>query len=191
MRIFTEDEQCGLKAGFVRETGRGKALRKKRHGLSAFTLLEVIIACAIFFLVAFSVLELVTRSLAAARSLQQREPDAGMLAGALSLTNSLIEGTESGDFEDLYTGLYPGYSWMQNVTEIYSNGLFQVDFVVYNDRKMRRGANETYMTILMFRPASPPGSASGGGFGGGFNGGFSGGASGQGTGPGNYERRGR
>ena len=54
----------------------------RRSGLNAFTLLEVIVACAIFFMVAFAVLGLVTRSLAAARSLQLRHPDAGMLASS-------------------------------------------------------------------------------------------------------------
>ena len=49
-----------------------------------FTLLEVIIACAIFFIAGFAILELVTRSVAAARSLQHREPDAGMVAATLA-----------------------------------------------------------------------------------------------------------
>src|SRR5262245_19664776 len=93
-----------------------------------FTLLEVIVACAIFFMVAFAVLELVTRGLAAAKALQQREPDAGLLAAALSLTNKLEEGTMSGTFEDIAPGLYPGYSWARDAYEVGSNGLFQVDF---------------------------------------------------------------
>lgn len=134
--------------------------RVPRSGLSAFTLLEVIIACAVFFMVAFSVLQLVTSSLAAARSLQQREPDAGLLASAFSLTNKLVEGVEEGNFEDLYPGLYPGYRWARSVTEVSSNSLFQVDFVVY--RLSKKGPAETTMSILMYRPGSPPGSASGG-----------------------------
>jgi Tfp pilus assembly protein PilV len=124
----------------------------------AFTLLEVIIACAIFFMVAFAVLGVVTQGLSAARSLQQREPDPGILAAAFSLTNQLVEGSDSGDFEDLYPGLYRGYTWAREVYEVSSNSLFQVDFYVYKDAG-KKGASETKMSILMFRPGSPPGAA--------------------------------
>ena len=55
----------------------------------AFTLLEVIIACAIFFMCAFAVLQLVTRGLSAARSIQQREPDVGLVFAPLS-TNKVF-----------------------------------------------------------------------------------------------------
>lgn len=126
----------------------------------AFTLLEVIVACAIFFMVGFSILEMVTRGLAAARSLQQREPDAGLVAAPLTLTNQLIEGSESGDFEDFYPGLYQGYTWSRDVMEVGSNGLFQVDLYIYPDQKGRKkNAEPTKMSILMYRPGSPPGSA--------------------------------
>jgi Tfp pilus assembly protein PilV len=124
---------------------------------SGFTLLEVIIACAIFFIAGFAILELVTRSVSAARSLQQREPDAGMIAATLSLTNQLIEGSESGDFQDLCGDLYSDYSWGRDVYEVGSNGLFQVDFFVINDK--RAGAEPVKMSILLYRPQSPPGSA--------------------------------
>jgi Tfp pilus assembly protein PilV len=122
-----------------------------------FTLLEVIIACAIFFIAGFAILELVTRSVSMARSLQQREPDAGMLAATLSLTNQLIEGTESGDFQDLCGEVYSDYSWGRDIYEVGSNGLFQVDFFVLNDK--RPGAEPVKMSIWLYRPQSPPGSA--------------------------------
>jgi hypothetical protein len=122
-------------------------------------LLEVIIACAIFFMVGFAVLELVTRGLAMARSLQQREPSPGMLAATLMLTNQLIEGSETGDFEDLCGDLYRDYSWGREVVEVGSNSLFQVDFYVFAKSRDRRGAEPTKLSILMFRPGSPPGSA--------------------------------
>lgn len=127
---------------------------------AAFTLLEVIVACTIFFLVAFAVLELVTRGLGMAKSLQQREPDAGMLAAVYMQTNILVEEMASGDFEDLYPELYPGFTWERATTEVGSNGLFQVDYAVYHGQKSRRGASETRMSILLFKPGSPPGSAS-------------------------------
>jgi len=128
-----------------------------RSSKSGFTLLEVIIACAIFFIAGFAILDLVTRSVAAARSLQQREPDAGMVAATLSLTNQLIEGSETGDFQDLCGNLYPDYSWGRDIYEVGSNGLFQVDFYVINEK--RHGAEPAKMSILLYRPNSPPGSA--------------------------------
>src|SRR5438046_2482943 len=75
----------------------------------AFTLLEVIIACSIFFIFAFAILNLVITGIAQAKALRHREPDAGMLAAVLSLTNKLEEGVQSGDFEDLAGGLYRDY----------------------------------------------------------------------------------
>lgn len=136
------------------------ALSERSHG---FTILEVIIACAIFFMVSFAVLEIVVQGLSAARSLQQREPDAGMLAATLSLTNRLEEGTESGDFEDIAPGLYPGYRWERYIEEVGSNSLFKVDFVVYYNKSQgrRKGPSESHMSILLYKPGSPPGSASG------------------------------
>lgn len=134
-------------------------ISERSHG---FTILEVIIACAIFFMVSFAVLEIVVQGLSAARSLQQREPDAGMLAATLSLTNRLEEGTESGDFEDIAPGLYPGYRWERYIEEVGSNSLFKVDFIVYyNKSQGRRGPSESHMSILLYKPGSPPGSASG------------------------------
>ena len=122
----------------------------------AFTIIEVIIACAVFFIAGFAILELVTRSVAAARSLQQREPDAGMIAAVLSLTNRLVEGTESGDFEDIAGNVYKDYTWQREVYEVGSNGYFQVDFYVFNDGK--KGADPATMSIRLYRPESPPGS---------------------------------
>jgi hypothetical protein len=125
--------------------------------IPAFTLLEVIIACSIFFIFAFAILNLVITGLAQAKALRQREPDAGMLAATLSLTNKLEEGVESGDFADLAGGLYRDYRWSREVNEVSSNGLFQVDFVIYNNSAKKRGSGETKMSILMFRPGSQPG----------------------------------
>lgn len=123
----------------------------------AFTLLEVIIACTIFFMFAFAVLQLVTSGLVAARKLQQREPDFGVLAAELTLTNQLIEGADSGNFEDMYPGLYPGYSWARDIVEVYSNGFFRVDIAIYNEAL--KGSSERRSSIFLYKPGSPPGSA--------------------------------
>lgn len=114
------------------------------------------IACFVFFLVAFALLQLTTRSLVAAKSLRKRVVDPGMVAAELSITNRLEEGTFSGDFGEIY----PEYSWQYRVEEVESNGLFKVEFEVVP----RGGGNETptRMSALFFRPGSPPGARSGG-----------------------------
>ena len=164
MRIITREERVKRRGPAEAEAWapRRKASAGRRGGLSAFTLLEVIVACAIFFMVAFAVLAVVTQGLVAARSLQHREPDAGLLAAVMTLTNKIEEGSESGSFEDLYPGLYPGYNWTREAYEIASNGLFQVDFTVFQTGG-KKGALETKMSILMFRPGSQGRLSPGGG----------------------------
>lgn len=129
----------------------------------AFTLLEVIIACALFFMFAFAVLELVTRGLSAARSIQHREPDPALVLAPLAFTNRLEIGVQSGDFEDLYPGIYPGYQWSYEVSQPFgeTNPLCQVTAVVTGTTGKRR-TSESSMTVLMYSP----GTVSGGAFGG-------------------------
>jgi len=124
---------------------------------AAFTLLEVIVACAIFFMVAFAILELVTRSLKSVKALQQREPDPGIILAALSLTNAFEEGSMSGDYEDIAPGMYPGHRWEAFLSEVGSNGLYQVNVMTYNERK--HSANPTVIVAQFWRPQSKPGSA--------------------------------
>src|SRR5712691_7651775 len=80
----------------------------------AFTLLEVMIALGIFFMAMFTILALVSNTLRNARSLQETEVDPGMLAAQLSLTNRITEGSESGDFGDVYRD----YTWDRVNTHI-------------------------------------------------------------------------
>ena len=124
---------------------------------SAFSLLEVIIACAIFFMVAFSLLQMVTTSLKAARSLQVRHPDPGMVLAALSLTNALEEGSISGDYRDIAPGTYPGYRWEAFIEEIGTNGLFKIEVLTYNEK--RPGVAPATTMGQFWRPYSKPGSA--------------------------------
>jgi hypothetical protein len=153
---------------FGKEEGRARA-RARERGLrlqllpgqparGAFTLLEVIVACAIFFMVAFALLELVTRGLVAAKALQQREPDPGIILAALSLTNAFEEGPISGNYEDLAPGMYPGHRWEAFITEVGSNGLFQIEVLTNNEPK--RSQNPVTTVGQFWRPASKPGSAS-------------------------------
>ena len=123
------------------------AVRSRR---SAFSLLEVMVACGIFFMAVFSILALVSGVLRNARGLRRVELDAGMVAALVSNTNKLTEGTQSGDFGDLY----PGYSWDADTYEVATNGLWQIDIVV-----RRRGLQQPadVMSIWLFRPESQTG----------------------------------
>lgn len=122
-------------------------ISRNRTG-AAFTLLEVMIAVAIFFVAVFAILELVSQNLRYIHNLQKPQVDIGALAAELTLTNSLEEGVESGDFGDLY----PNATWTRNVEEVGTNGLFQVDFTVIEDNGDK--PVETHLAILLYRPNS-------------------------------------
>ena len=115
---------------------------------AAFSLLEVMIALAIFFMAMFAILGLISNSLRGVRSLQQTTISQSTLAAQLSLTNALAEGRANGDFGDLYRD----YRWTSETTEAGTNGLFQVDFAIY--KSGGKGGVESAMSILLFRPAS-------------------------------------
>jgi len=117
---------------------------------AAFSLMEVMIACGIFFMAVFSILALVSGVLRNARGLRRVALDAGMVAAQISNTNKLTEGTQSGDFGDLY----PDYSWDADQYEVATNGLWQVDIVV-----RRHGLSKPVdtMSIWLFRPESRSG----------------------------------
>ena len=121
----------------------GSTLRR----FNAFTLLEVMIACGIFFIAVFAILALVSNTLRNVRILRHVEVDAGMAAADLFKTNLVFEGSETGDFGDAY----PEYSWERIYTPAESNGLWQVDIKI-----MRRGAHQPVdtMSLLLFSPAS-------------------------------------
>ena len=122
----------------------------------AFTLLEVIMACAIFFMFAFAVLELVTRGLSAARSIQQREPDIGLVLAPLSTNRVLEVGSASGDFEELYPGVYPGYQWAYDITELpIGTNLLQVTVVITGATGKRKTSQTTGIAYMY--SAQPPG----------------------------------
>src|SRR5262249_10562008 len=90
-------------------TIRTSGLRGNRS-LSAFTLIEVMIACGIFFMATFAILALVASSLRNARALQRGDVDAGMAAAQifqLLKTNRQADISGSGDFGENH----PGYTY--------------------------------------------------------------------------------
>jgi type II secretion system protein I len=115
-----------------------------------FTLLEVMIAMAVFFIVVFAVLGVVVQSMGAARALQRPQPDFSILASQVALSNVLEEGSESGDFGDLGDE-YKDYVWDRQIVEVGSNGLFQVDFAVTKTTRRGKDVTET-MSVLMYKP---------------------------------------
>lgn len=119
---------------------------------SAFTLLEVMVAMAIFFIAIFAILDLTSQNVAAARHLQTMQLDATGLASAMALTNRLEEGEIPQDIIAQFQEQYPGFTCTGSITEVSSNGLFQVDFEVagVKDKKVVGSG----MSILLFRPES-------------------------------------
>ncbi len=115
----------------------------------AFTLIEVMIACGIFFMATFTILALVAGSLRNARALQKHaDVDAGMAAALVTeslKTNKLSEVSLSGDFGEAY----PEYSWEAEVNEYATNGLLEVNVQV-----SRRGAHTPIdsLSVLVYAP---------------------------------------
>jgi hypothetical protein len=113
----------------------------------AFSLVEVMIAIGIFFMVAFSVLALVSQCLHQAQALEQVRTPLGSLASQTVLTNQLEEGFESGDFGDIF----PDYRWKRDVHEAGTNGLYEVVLTVSKSGQTTR---DSELTLLMYRPTS-------------------------------------
>jgi hypothetical protein len=122
----------------------------------AFSLLEIMIAVSIFFMAIFAILGLMSRSLAAARGLQPMRVDASSVAAELSLTNRLEEGPIPDEIIQHFQHMYPNYTCGGTITEVGTNGLFQVDFQVGGVNS----GNHVVMTesrILLYRPMSAAG----------------------------------
>jgi hypothetical protein len=127
----------------------------------AFSLLEVMIATAIFFIGVFTVLSLVSSSLANARRLHRPLVDAGPVLATWASTNILVEGTYPGNMSDILGDAYRDYTWTAQVVEVATNKLFSVECVVQS-----QGSREIVsdLTSVFYRPQSPPGSLDGGNF---------------------------
>ena len=135
-----------MKLRFNNTSRRCHAHEAPRGLIVAFTLLEVMIAVAIFFTCMFAVLGVMSQGLSAARALQHSGPTAGMVASEFSMTNKLEEGWEQDNFDDPYQD----YTWGRQVTFYASNGLFQVDYAVTRD-----GQLDSTISFLLYRPDSP------------------------------------
>jgi prepilin-type N-terminal cleavage/methylation domain-containing protein len=125
---------------------------------SGFSLIEVMIALGILFIALFTILGLVSQLLRNARAFQNKKAaDATMVhAYFLSVTNRVTEGLESGDFSDLadFQNEYRDYSWEKETTFFASNGLWQVDYRVLNNRL---GSVESAISTFYFDPNTQQG----------------------------------
>ena len=128
----------------------------------AFTLLEVMISIAIFFMAAFAILGLISSSLQNVRRLQRPSVDASPVLARYAATNSLIEDTYRGSLGDpeLLGKDYRDYKWIAEVVEVASNHLYGVTCEI----RPASGKQEviSHMSTLLYKPQSPPGSLDGG-----------------------------
>jgi Tfp pilus assembly protein PilV len=119
----------------------------KPSAKTAFTLLEVMIACGIFFMATFAILALVAGTLRNARGLQRiGTVDAGMAAAQvfdLMRTNRNEYGSDHGDFGSAYPDFSYDFEWQPYDT----NGLLEVNIALY-----RRGSQKPAdsLSILVY-----------------------------------------
>jgi hypothetical protein len=135
-------------------------LKTAPRAAAAFSLLEVMIALAIFFMASFAIMSVVSGALTNARMLQRPQVDAGAVASFFSTTNMIVEGSDSGDLSTLLGDTYKGYTWESTSREVESNKLFQVDFTIYSPAAGHPVFSQ--ISTRFFRPASPAGSLDGG-----------------------------
>ncbi len=148
-----------MKATFTRRCQR--AGRARTHGQRAFSLIEVMIAAALFFMAVFAILGLVSQTLSNARRLQRPQVDASAVLAQYAATNILIEGTYSGNLSDLLGDAYRDYHWTAEIRERSTNKLFNVQCIIQADGRPEIISD---LSTLLYRPLSPAGSLDGGNF---------------------------
>jgi hypothetical protein len=82
------------------------------------------------------------------------------VASEVSLTNKLTEDMFSGDLSEYLGKSCKGYTWTYVVEEEKSNKLFKVDIILQDDAHGRAVVSK--MSLLLYRPESPPGHLDGG-----------------------------
>jgi Tfp pilus assembly protein PilV len=133
----------------------GRKNLKRRSGGFAFTILEVMIALAIFFACVFGILALVSQSLRQARSLRAVSMDARSAISLLSQTNRLEEGPIPLEIKLAFEQENPGYIIEGQIVQVETNGLFQVEFYVGGQTSGEsKGAMAVTNTVLFYRPMS-------------------------------------
>ena len=143
-------------------------LTSRIHCRHSFSLLEVVIAVAIFFTAIFAIMQLVTQNLSLVHSLQAKRPDLGTLAGKCLMDTNWVDGRAAPYDEDFRfndggpAALYPeaGWErdWMLVATNVsLTNGLYRADIRLSETLAQQEAI--TIMSILMYRPGgleTPP-----------------------------------
>jgi Tfp pilus assembly protein PilV len=128
----------------------------------AFSLIEVMVALAIFFMAVFAILGLISQLMTNARAFQHKKAaDAGMVhAYWSSITNRVTEGLESGEFSELadFQDQYRDYSWEKDTQFYATNGLWQVDYRVINRHS---GKVESSVRTFFYDPNTQSGAFGG------------------------------
>jgi hypothetical protein len=140
------------------------ATRNTQH-VTAFSLIEVMVALAIFFMAVFAILGLMSTLLQNARIFQKvKPPEAKMVfAYQSSITNKVIEGSITIEFSEMaeFGEEFRDYSAEVEAypNEMYTNGLWDVQYRVLN---RRTGRVESTFTTFQFDPSTKSKSLSGG-----------------------------
>lgn len=127
----------------------------KARGSHAFTLVEVMVACGVFFMAMFAILGVLSQCVRAVGSLQKDSPTAGMVAAMAMGNEKWDEGSDSGDFGDFY----PDYTW-ETQTNLYSGivagqdgsqpPFYELDIIVKH-----KGDVTSALSVLHYSPSSP------------------------------------
>jgi type II secretion system protein I len=143
-----------IAASHSKVANRQSAIGNRQFG---FTLMEVMIAIAVFCIGAFAILGLVASVMRDARLLDKPMVDAGVVASQIAQTNQLVEIKGiSGDLSEFLGDNYKGYDYVYEIDEAESNRLFHAQIAVTSDAPGKPVVSK--MDILLFRPLSPPGS---------------------------------
>jgi prepilin-type N-terminal cleavage/methylation domain-containing protein len=136
-------------------------LRRASVSRRGFTLLEVMIAIAIFFVGSFAILDLISASLSNARRLQKPSVDASPVLATWMATNSWVEGHFHGSLgdENMLGKAYNDYVWDLDIVEISSNHLYGAVCTITSAGGKHDPVSR--MTTVAYKPASPPGSLDG------------------------------
>jgi len=128
----------------------------------AFSLLEVMVAIAIFFVGAFAILGLISSSLENVRRLQRPTVDASPVLARYAATNILVEGTYSGNLGDpeMLGKDYRDFNYLVDIEEVASNHLYGLHCVITPSNGRQEVISDMY--TVLYRPLSPPGSLDGG-----------------------------
>jgi hypothetical protein len=127
---------------------------------AAFTLIEVMVAIGVFCIGVFAILGLIASVMHGARLLEKPMVDASAVINEIAQTNQLIEVSGvTGDLGDMLGKNYRGYTYIYDVVEEQSNKLFRIDVDLTSDAPGKPLISK--MSVLLYRPLSPPGSMDG------------------------------